>query len=211
MTMKKHLLTLALMLGALTGMAQTSAADLFTSAPQNVFPLLDQNTRLDMVDYYRNGMSNPSQNTLEGRSLITEMTPASLTVKMTDSSAIQLMELKGSKGSVVALVSTVATPGLDSTIKFFDTDWNPVPAEGIFKKPGWKEWLTDSGRENQEEVTMQVPFMLASYRIDPETGTLTLTNNLSHFLDKALYDDLSSYLRPQLVYLWNGKSYTLQK
>lgn len=109
--MKKHLLTLALMFVALTGMAQTSAADLFTSAPQNVFPLLDHNTRLDMVDYYKNGMSNPSQNSLDGRSLITEMTPASLTVKMTDSSAMQLMELQGAKGGVVALISTVATPG----------------------------------------------------------------------------------------------------
>lgn len=209
--MKKHLLTLALMGAALTGMAQTSAADLFTSAPQNVFPLLDQNTRLDMVDYYKNGMSTPSQNSLDGRSLITEMTPASLTVKMTDSSAMQIMELKGSKGSVVALISTVATPGLDSNIKFFDSDWKPLPTESYFVKPGWKEWLTDSGRQNQDEVTMQVPFMLASYRIDPESGTLTLTNNLSHFLDKALYDDLSTYLRPQLVYLWNGKNYTLQK
>lgn len=209
--MKKHLLTLALMGAALTGMAQTSAADLFTSAPQNVFPLLDQNTRLDMVDYYKNGMSTPSQNSLDGRSLITEMTPASLTVKMTDSSAMQIVELKGPKGSVVALISTVATPGLDSNIKFFDSDWKPLPTESYFVKPGWKEWLTDSGRQNQDEVTMQVPFMLASYRIDPESGTLTLTNNLSHFLDKALYDDLSTYLRPQLVYLWNGKNYTLQK
>lgn len=209
--MKKHLLTLALMGAALTGMAQTSAADLFTSAPQNVFPLLDQNTRLDMVDYYKNGMSTPSQNSLDGRSLITEMTPASLTVKMTDSSAMQIMELKGSKGTVVALISTVATPGLDSNIKFFDSDWKPLPTESYFVKPGWKEWLTDSGRQNQDEVTMQVPFMLASYRIDPESGTLTLTNNLSHFLDKALYDDLSTYLRPQLIYLWNGKNYTLQK
>lgn len=209
--MKKHLLTLALMGAALTGMAQTSAADLFTSAPQNVFPLLDQNTRLDMVDYYKNGMSTPSQNSLDGRSLITEMTPASLTVKMTDSSAMQIMELKGSKGTVVALISTVATPGLDSNIKFFDSDWKPLPTESYFVKPGWKEWLTDSGRQNQDEVTMQVPFMLASYRIDPESGTLTLTNNLSHFLDKALYDDLSTYLRPQLVYLWDGKNYTLQK
>lgn len=209
--MKKHLLTLALMGAALTGMAQTSAADLFTSAPQNVFPLLDQNTRLDMVDYYKNGMSTPSQNSLDGRSLITEMTPASLTVKMTDSSAMQIVELKGPKGSVVALISTVATPGLDSNIKFFDSDWKPLSTESYFVKPGWKEWLTDSGRQNQDEVTMQVPFMLASYRIDPESGTLTLTNNLSHFLDKALYDDLSAYLRPQLIYLWNGKNYTLQK
>lgn len=209
--MKKHLLMLAVMFGSLSAMAQTTAADLFTSAPQNVFPLLDQNTRLDMVDYYRNGMSNPSQNSLDGHSLITEMTPASLTVKMTDSSAMQLAELKGSKGNVIAVISTVATPGLDSNIKFFNADWQPVAVDLYFSKPGWKEWLTESGRENQDEVTMQVPFMLASYRIDPESGTLTLTNNLSHFLDKALYEDLSGYLQPQLVYIWNGKNYTLQK
>lgn len=208
--MKRHLLTLALALASLGAMAQT-AADLFTSAPQNIFPLLDRNTRLDMVDYYKNGMTTPSQNQLDGRSAITEMTPESITVKMTDSSAIQLVELKGSKGNVIALISTVATPGLDSTIKFFDTDWQPLPTESYFTKPGWKEWLTDSGRQNEMDVTMQVPFMLASYRIDPSTSTLTLTNNLNKFLDKDLYDDIASYLNPLLTYTWTGKGFKVSK
>ncbi|MCM1356044.1 MAG: DUF3256 family protein [Staphylococcus sp.] len=209
--MKKHFLTLALLFASLTGIAQTSVADLFTSAPQSVFPLLDRNTRLDMVDYFKNGMSTPSQNTLDGRSVITELTPESLTVKLTDSSAMQLVELKGQKGTVIALINTVATPGLDSTIKFFDADWNPLPAESLFTKPGWPEWLTEAGQKNPEEVTMQVPFMLSSYRIAPGSQTLTLTNNLSQFLDKAVYDDLSQYLRPNLVYEWNGKRFTLSK
>ena len=92
--MKKYLLAIAIGAASLTMSAQ-SAADLFTSAPQKIFPLLDRNTRLDMVDYFKNGMATPSQNQLDGRSAITEMTPESITVKMTDSSAIQLVELKG--------------------------------------------------------------------------------------------------------------------
>ncbi len=209
--MKKYILSIAVLLGSLTGMAQTEAADLFTSAPQGIFPLLDQNTRLDMVDYFKNNMSKASQNALGGRSMITELTPESVTVKMTDSSAIQLVSLKGSKGNIIAVISTVATPGLDSSIKFYDADWAPLPAEKIFTKPGWKEWLTDSGRANEDEVTMQVPFMLASYRLDPSTSRLTLTNNLSKFLDKEIYDDISSYLRPELTYVWTGKNFNLQK
>lgn len=205
--MKKQLLSLTLVLGALSAFAQTTAADLFTSAPQSVFPLLDRNTRLDMVDYYKNGMTNPSQNQLDGRSSITEMTPESITVKMTDSSAVQIVDLKGAKGDIIALISTVATPGLDSTIKFFDSDWKPLPTESFFTKPGWKEWLTASGKQNEADVTMQVPFMLASYRIDPSTSTLTLTNNLSRFLDKEIYDDLASYLNPTLTYTWTGKEF----
>ena len=168
--MKKLLLTATLLLaGALGAMAQLTAADAFTSAPQNIFPLLDRNTRLDMVDYVKSGLSTPSQNSLQGRSAITEISPESLTVKMSDSSAAQIAVLKGQKGDVIALISTVATPGLDSSIRFFDSSWKPLDGAAFFTKPGWKEWLTDAGRDNKEEVTMQVPFMLASYRIDPAT------------------------------------------
>jgi len=208
--MKKYLLAIAIGAASLTMSAQ-SAADLFTSAPQKIFPLLDRNTRLDMVDYFKNGMATPSQNQLDGRSAITEMTPESITVKMTDSSAIQLVELKGTKGRIIALISTVATTGLDSDIRFYDTDWNPLPTENYFTKPGWKEWLTESGSKNEADVTMQVPFMLASYRIDPSTSTLTLTNNLDKLLDKALYDDISSDLMPSLTYEWTGKAFKAKK
>ena len=209
--MKKAFLIFALMIYAVSAMAQLSAADAFTSAPQGVFPLLDRNTRLDMIDYYKNGMSNPSQNALNGRSSISEMTPQTITVKMTDSSSAQLVVLPSPKGSVIALISTVATPGLDSSIKFYDESWAPLDIKGYFTKPGWNEWLTDSGRENEEEVTMQVPFMLASYHIGPSTSRLTLTNNLSRFLDKDVYESLSSYLRPSLVYTWNGKRFVMDK
>ena len=77
--------------------------------------------------------------------------------------------------------------------------------------PGWKEWLTPEGKAHQDEVEMQVPFMLVSYKYDPASKNLVLTNNLSKFLDKELYESISSYLMPQLVYAWNGTKFVLKK
>ncbi len=212
--MKKYLLTLVCIACSLTAVVAQSAmtaADFFTSAPQSVFPLLDRNTRLDMVDYFNSGMTTPSQNKLDGRSVITEMTPESVTVKMTDASAIQLVALKGEKNTIIALINTVATPALDSSIKFFDSKWTPIKQSDCFAKPGWDEWLTESGRKNKDDVMMQVPFMLASYRIDPSTFALTLTNNLSRFLDKEIFDDITPYINLQLTYTWVGSKFKLSK
>ena len=53
--------------------------------------------------------------------------------------------------------------------------------------------------------------MLVSYKYDPASKNLVLTNNLSKFLDKELYESISSYLMPQLVYAWNGTKFVLKK
>ncbi len=188
--------------------AQLTASEAFTSAPNSVFPLLDSNTRLDMVDYYNNGLSTPSSNSLNGQSAITSMTDKALTVKMTDSSTSQIIVLGDGADSVIGVISTVATPGLDSKISFFDNKWNPLPADRFFTVPSLKAWLSDEGKGNEAEVTMQVPFMLASYSYDPTTGTLTATNNLSTFLDSDIYSIISQYLRDKLVYTWNGKKFS---
>lgn len=185
-----------------------TAADAFTSAPASVFPLLDRNTRLDMVDYYNNGLSTPSSNLMQGSSVITDLTPTSVKVKMTDSSTAQIVILPAGSDSIIALVSTVATPGLDSTVSFYDTNWQNQPAAKYYVKPDWKEWVNPGA--SVDEVTMQTPFMLASCEIDPATNTLTLTNNLSKFLDPDVYEMISSSLRPTLTYVWTGKKFEMK-
>ena len=40
--------------------ARLTAAEAFASAPQSVFPLLDKNARLDMIDYFNSGSSASS-------------------------------------------------------------------------------------------------------------------------------------------------------
>ena len=123
--MKLHTLALTalgLLLGVGGATAQgRQAGDFFASAPASVFPLLDHNARLDMLDYFSNNMSTPTANNLDGRSAITAMSPTDLTVRLTDSSSAQIALLTAGNDTVVALISTVATPGLDSSISFYDT------------------------------------------------------------------------------------------
>ena len=196
--MKQILLTALFLLATLTVTAQKTAADAFTTAPTGIFPLLDQNTRLDMVDYYNSGLATPSANRLQGRSAITSLPPATITGKLTDSSSAQIAHLPA--------ISTVATPGLDSTIKFYDSNWAPLPTDRHFTAPGWNDWMTPG--HDITEITAHTPFMLASYFIDTDAGTLTATNNLATFLDEDTYKTLSPALRPTLTYKWNGKRFT---
>lgn len=204
--MKSLLLTFASLLVAIAAGAQLTAADAFTSAPASVFPLLDKNTRLDMVDYYTSGMATASANRLQGKSSVTSLTPSTLTVKITDSSSGQIALLPAGKDTIIAVVSTVATPGLDSTVKFYDSAWHPLQSGKYFTAPTWNDWVT-SGHDI-DEVTAYAPFMLASCFIDPEAGTLTLTNNLSTFLDEDTYKSVAPALNTSLVYKWNGKRFT---
>ena len=200
-----------LLAGTLALMGQITASEAFSTAPNTVFPLLDSSTRMDMIDYFNSGMSNTSTNNLKGQSAVTSLSDKALSVKMTDSSTAQIVVLDAGSGQVVAVISTVAAPGLDSSIAFFDADWNALPDGNYFAKPRIDDWLTPEGKANKAEVEMQVPFMIASYNYDPSTGKLLLVNNLNRFLDEDIYDIVSRYLRPTLSYTWNGKRFVLDR
>lgn len=203
--MKQFIILIALFAVMLPVMAQLTPEGAFTSAPASVFPLIDKNTRLDMVDYYKSGLSTPSSNRLDGHSVITALTPTSLSAQLSDASTAQLVLLKAGNDTIIALVNTVATPGLDSTLKFYSSDWKPLPVANYFKAPTWDDWVASG--HSTAEVTAYTPFMLASYEIEPESGVLKASNNLSTFLDPDIYTLISTALRPSLTYTWNGKRF----
>ncbi|MDE6394038.1 MAG: DUF3256 family protein [Duncaniella sp.] len=204
----KRILLLFSLVGALAANAQLTAPQAFTTAPADVFPLLDTNTRLDMVDYYNSGLKTASNNRMNGQSVITELTPASVSVKISDSSSAQVAVLPAGNDTVIAVVSTVATPGLDSTLKFYDSKWQLLPADKYFTAPTWSDWMTPG--HDSSEVTAYTPFMLSSYFINPAEGTLTVSNNLPTFIDSDIYADIADALYPTLTYRWNGKKFVKQ-
>lgn len=205
--MRHITLLLALIAATLTAAAQLTPSSVFTSAPADIFPLLDKNTRLDMVDYFTGGLDTPSANRLNGRSAITELTPSTLTVRISDSATSQIALLPAGADTIVALVTTVATPGLDSSVRFFTRDWAPLAGGDYLPAASWNDWITKGHKA--DEVTQFAPFMLASYVIDPSTLSLTANNNLSTFLDSEIYAMIAEALRQSITYSWNGKRYTL--
>ena len=206
LTMKiKHiLLAAALAMGSLTASALT-ASEAFIAAPRSVITLLDKNERMDMVDYFNAGVARPDSKAKDGTSVVAAMTDETITVKMSDASTLEISVLPASQ-PIVMVITTVKTPAADSSIAFYSANWKPLPAKGIFAMPQLDDWLSD--KSGRDEVTMIVPFMVASATYNAATGELVLTNNLATFLSEAVYKDIAKYMKPSLTYKWNRKSFT---
>lgn len=205
--MKKQRILLAAVsiLTAASAWALT-ASEAFTSAPRSVFPLLDNNTRLDMVDYFNAGVQRPSEKATDGTSVITSMTPEVVTVKLSDASQVEICVLPASPQPIIMLITTVRTPADDSSVAFYTSDWKPLASKGILNAPTLDDWLTDKSK--RIDVEMTVPFMLASAKYNGTTGELVFTNNLATFLTNEVYKDIAPVMRPSITYKWNNKSFS---
>lgn len=214
MTRRLLLSLLTLLAIAMPAMCRVTAEEIFINAPQDIFMLLNKNARLDMLDYYKAGQTGQVKNSLKGTSNITSLKPESMVIQMTPSSAYQLTVLPASKedNDLIALIVTVSSPARDSRISFYKAkDWSYIDTKKIFPEPMLADWLSESGKQNRSMVEAMVPFMMSYYTYSPETGTLTVTNDLATFLSPDIYSMIQGYLLPQLVYKWNGKKFSIIK
>ena len=206
--MKRYFITLSLLAVAMAAMAQLTARTAFAEAPSSVFPLLDKLTRLDMIDYFEAGSKVESVNALEGASAVTSLSDESLTVHLTDASDVQLFVVPTAKSdTVIGVITTVATPGHDSSLALYSGRWKRL--DGLFTAPKLADWLTDPRRSAEVEIV--VPFILTSYVYNPADKTLSLTNNLKGFLSDDIYSMVDGLVRPSLVYRWDGNRFVRQK
>ena len=187
--------------------AQGTVANAFKNAPSNVIPLLSTDARLDMIDYFTSNMSTPSKNEQGGKSRIDAMSNESMHIILTPASQLQIVALPAGADSLIAVISTVITPAPDSKMTVYSGDWQRNLTAKTFAQPDLKEWLTNEGKNHADEVEIQLPFMLVSYAYDPESKTLTMTNNSESFLAREVYDMIRPYLRESLTYRWNGKKF----
>lgn len=188
-----------------------TAEQAFVSAPESVFPLLNKNTRLDMIDYFNSGSATPSRNKLSGDSRVTAIKTNILQFAMSASSTCQIaiLNLKNGK-EIIALIETVLAPEVDSKISFYTTEWVPTE-ERYFVEPELKDWLTSVGKKNIKEIEALVPFMLVGYEYDALNDELILKNNIKSMLSEDVYESVVSYFKQQLKYSWTGKQFKLIK
>lgn len=206
----RHIFSIFIVLLATINLWAITATEAFTSAPESVFPLLEKNTRLDMVDYFNSGMSTSSQNKLAGQSRIISIGDNDLQFTMSSSSQYQIAILPMGDKQIIALIETISTPAPDSNISFYTADWQKY-TENVHEQSGVKQWLTAEGRDNEAMVESIVPFMLSSMKYNPENQTLTLSNNVKQFLGADMYSMIESYIKSTRLFTWNGKRFVEQK
>ena len=204
--MKRLLAVMALLPALWNGASAITPEEAFTSAPAEVFPLLDRNSRLDMLDYFHSGLDTPTANRLDGRSAVTGLSSGSLSVRLSDVSTAQLVVLPSRSDTIVAVVTTMNVPAKDSSIAFYTSDWQPLATDSYFKAPTLADWTAKGHRA--AELEQNVPFMLAAIDIDQPAGTLTLTNSLADFLAPEVYGSISGAIVPSITYRWDGRRYS---
>lgn len=192
----------AAVLSASFGFART-ATDFFKSAPDSIIRLLPQATRLDMIDYFNFGSTHTSSNAFNGPARMMSVADASLSFNVDEDVAMQLVVIPAKTDTLIALVTTLHMPVLDSSIEFYDTDWQNV-RKAPFVMPSYAEWLSEQGLKDKAKVNMFLPFIPASATFDPEGKTLLLTNEAQSYLDELDYKDLKPLLVGSKVYDLEG-------
>lgn len=198
--MKKALLIICLAVLAGLGMAARTARDFFVAAPDAVLRLLPQATRLDMLDYFEFGSTRASTNGFGGEARMTALSDAVLAFDVDKDVNMQLAVIPGLKAdTLLALVTTMHMPVADSSIRFFNTDWEPA-AKAPFAMPGYAEWLSADGLAGRSDVQAELPFMPVSADFDTEALVLLLNNEAPKYLDESLSDSIAPKIVSSKVY-----------
>ena len=178
-----------------------SAGEYFAAAPDSVVPLLDLNTRLDMLDYYDCGSRTASTNMLEGKSRVTYRDSLTVRYELTERIKGQLSVIPMAKGdSLIIVITTLATPTPDSEIEIYTTRWQR-PGKPVFSAPTMSDWITAAAPPEE-----QAQFMMYSADYDSSTKTLTLTSTMDKYCGTEPH-----WLRRQLIYRFDGKKFKQEK
>ncbi len=185
--------------------AEMTAEKCFVEAPPEVFQLIVPNTRLDMVDYFKAGMDRKSANAAGGECVLLSVEPQSVMLQAGDGILCQFFVLEGSKKPLIGVIETLSTPGEDSSMKFYTSDWVPVDAKkGIFRQPTLSDWA-NGDKATIAQAQEQLPFILVSYSYDPNTQTLTATNNMASYYHPTDTPDSLGKLRQTITYKWDAR------
>ena len=91
-------LTILCLIACLTNAGEAKTIrDLFASEPNNIFMLLSNRTRLDMLDYYDSGQKVAASNRLSGNdtsSQLIDVTENSISLQLTDATRIDMLLYK---------------------------------------------------------------------------------------------------------------------
>ena len=179
--------------------AQTNAPTVFIKSPQSVLPTIDKNTRLDMVDYFRGGMSTSSATSLNGEARVTSMNDQQIEFTTSDNGRMLMAPLKLGKDTVIVVVKTTEIPVADSRVE-------------VYSWPGWElidshdcgviaDWVTpDAQKDNRtEDVENALGFMTASATFEPETATITFVPTISGLVSKDEYAKVSPYIHREMT------------
>ena len=201
---KRLFILITLFQWGLVSGAQTRVRDLFTSAPDSIFPLLTMNNRLDMLDFRENNMTSRVKNRMDDACELKELADEYLLLQV---SAHSTAELRLLGDSLLCLINTYLGPTADSRVRFFDTSWRPVAV--ALPQPRIEDfWQPVPDSLAQEaRFARQSLQALPLLKVSAQTGEpiLTLSLQTAELAEKEK-EVAQRYVHP-LRYRWDGRAF----
>ena len=181
------------------GLEARTVADFFKTAPDRVLPILPQNTRLDMIDYFQFGSSHASSNAFQGEARLNALSDAVAQFEADKDVELQMAVIPAKNDTVIALITTVNTPAPVSSIEFFDKNWNAL-SKAPFAMPKYAEWLNIKAADEVALLKLSLPFMPVSASFDPDATLLRLENTASKYLEKEEFEGIAPKIQEFKIY-----------
>lgn len=188
----------------------------FVDMPVNTLDLLNRSTRLDMLDYFAVDSVYQAPNALEGVSFLKAVDPDFLELQITPVSTLQLKTVKTNKGGdLVVSIYTVSgdNQAPDSDLKFFDSSMQELPRDKFLKLPDLSSFFSipKGSVTTMKEIKEMVPFPTIVYTAEPGGDDIKAKLTVGAFMDQDDYNIMKLFLKPEITYRWDGKSYKLVK
>lgn len=199
-----------LLLASLSGFAQQARMrDVFSQMPDSIFPLITRNNRLDCVDFKENDMPALVKNIVDEPIELTELTEDYLKLTMSKVSWAEMKLLPATEGRyVICLVKTYAGPLKDSSVRFYDAEWNlltdisvPLPDVKVFLP------LPESAdlAVYEEAVAQMRDLPFVEMTLHPTEHTLQQIYQPGELMKKER-DYVTGRLKP-ITYKWDGHQF----
>lgn len=188
-----------------------SARRAFIEMPAGVLDLMATNERLNMLDYYDAETPYTGTNRLNGEARLDNVAEDFLEVTITPVSKLQIRILPMKNGGRIAAANYVVGANgetQESTLYFFDSDMNPLPAEKILTAPRLKDFFDTKGyKTSMKEIEAMIPYYTVVYEFNPSTTDITARLTLQEILPIEDMKILELFMKPGLTMQWNGKNY----
>ena len=176
--------------------------DFFIDEPGYVLPLLDKRVKMDMIDYEREGIGKDFKNAFGDGTHIISTSDTHISVKVTNSSTVEMILIPCKKDSVILTITTVELPAKDSRVECFNTSWKKIDETKYFKVVTMKDFISiPKGDKTKKETILEaIEFPIISYSLNilQNIGTITARHGLKEYMSKEDYEKIAPYLKDSI-------------
>ncbi len=194
-------ITLIIALTSAIPASALTAEEAFIGASDAMLPMLSVNERMDMVDYYKNGLSTPVHTYVPGEGRVLEIQDNHLTFSADTTgtaSRVTLAVFGEDDKAIIAMIITNFIPATDAHVELYNADFKPIKQD---INPQYCDWLPDKAFDQIDDLAVTLPFVTA--RVVVDNRSITFVNTIDEYLSTADTETIKPWIVDSITYVYN--------